>query len=159
MDESRISSLLKLRPIIFGLSIFSLVWTWSDTVDRLAIYAGYEVSGVSPFWPYEQVLLASFLLLASLGLLLNRPWSQWASLIVSGRILYLLTIRSFWNLAHNAEVPLFSYDHVSLWYPNTYDGQLLHIVLSALIFSCEWCLKLKGFLGVLCVLSVLCVKW
>ena len=96
MDESRMRSLLKLRPIIFGLSIFSLVWTWSNTVERLAIYAAYEYIHVSTFWPYDEVLSASL---------------------------------------------------------------LLHIVLSALIFSCEWCLKLKGFLGVLCVLSVLCVKW
>lgn len=135
MNEWRIRSLLRLRPIVFGISIFSLVGTWADTVERLRIYAAYTISGL-PFYPYEKLLLASFLLLASIGLLLGRFWSQCASLVVSGYFLYALTIRSFWYHAHNAEVPLFSYRHISLWYPNLYDGQLLHIVVSALIFCC-----------------------
>jgi hypothetical protein len=133
--KNHFSGKAPLRPIVFGISVFNLVWTWTDAVERLSIYAahGYDTP---PFFVYERLILASFLLLASIGLLLRRLWSECASLVVSGFFLYALTIRNFWYLAHNAEVPLFSYRHVSLWYPNFYGGQLLHIVVSALIFCC-----------------------
>lgn len=138
MDESRTISLPNLRPMIFGLSIFSLVWMGPETEERLSRIAASEwvILHGPLFWPYEEVLLALLLLVAALGLLLDRLWSQCASLNVSGLVLYSLTIRSFWKLAHNAEVPLFSDRHLSLWYPNMYHGQLLHIALSALIFCC-----------------------
>src|SRR5688572_8218313 len=89
-----------------------------------------------PFWPYEEVLLALLLLLTALGLLLDRLWVQCASLNLSGLVLYSVTIRSFLIQARNAEVPVFSESHLSLWYPNMYDGQLLHIALSTLILCC-----------------------
>ena len=150
MDESRTISLLNLRPMIFGLSIFSLIWTWSETVERLARIAASEwvVFEAPPFWPYEEAFLALLLLVASLGLLLDRLWSQCASLNLSGLVLYSLTIRDLWYQARNAEVPFFSDEHLSLWYPNMYDGQLLHIALSALIFCCaaasvlNWCRRI-----------------
>jgi hypothetical protein len=136
MGDSRIMSVLKLRPIIFGLSIFNLIWMWALTVERLAKYALAFEKHVHPLRFYEEAFLGLLLLLAALGLLLKRLWSQSVALIFSAFVFYCVTIFSFWNLACIVEVPLFSYSHLSLWYPNMFHGQLLHIVLSSVILCC-----------------------
>ena len=136
MDKPRFISFLQPRPIILGLSIFSLIWMWADTVERVARYALALEHHLPTFRPYEEVFLSLLLLLASLGLLIKKLWSQSVALFLSGFVFYCVAIFRFWNLAYLAEVPLFSYSHFSLWYPNTYPGQLLQIVLSAVIFCC-----------------------
>jgi hypothetical protein len=135
MDASGTRSFVKLRPIIFGVCTFDLSWMWTVTSERVAQYAVSLEKHVSTLRLYEEVLIASFLLLASIGLLRNRVWSLCASLILSGFFLYCLTVFSVANLAHNAEVPLFSYPHLRVWYPNLHDGQLLQFALSAVIFG------------------------
>jgi hypothetical protein len=129
-------SLLKLRPIIFGLSIFDLIWMWALAVERLAQNAFAFEKHVPRFRFYEEVFFGSLLLLASLALLLNRRWSHWVALILSGFSFYCIFIFRFWKLADLAEVRMFSYEHFSIWYPNMYPGQLLQIALSTVILGC-----------------------
>ena len=128
--------MLKLRPIIFGLSVFSLTWTWAVTAERVSEYALSLEKHIPTFRLYEELFFSLLLLLAALALLLNRLWSQSGALILGGFVFYCLVIFRFWNLAYLAEVPLFSSSHFSLFYPNMYRGQSLQIVLSSVIFCC-----------------------
>jgi hypothetical protein len=136
MKRLRINSFLQLRPIIFGLSVFNLIWMLAIAQDRLAYDAVALEHHVSKWRFYEEAFLASLLLLASLGLLLKRWWSHWVALILSSFLFYCYAIFTFWKLADYAEVPRFSSTHLLMWYPNLYHGQLLQILLSATIFCC-----------------------
>jgi hypothetical protein len=109
---------------------------WAIAAERLSQYALALEHHVPKFRFYEEVFIACLLLLASLGLLLNRLWSQWVALILSGFLFYCLVIFSFWKLADNAEVPRFSYTHFLIWYPNMYRGQLLQIGLTMIVVYC-----------------------
>ena len=109
---------------------------WEIAAESLSQNALALEHHVPKFRFYEEVFFACVLLLDSLGLLLNRLWSQWAALILSGFLFYCLVIFSFWKLADNAEAPRFSYTHFSIWYPNMYRGQLLQIGLTMIIVSC-----------------------
>ena len=129
-------SVLKLRPVIFGLCVFNFIWMWTIARERLAQYALALEQHVPTFRFYEEVFFGVLLLIAALGLLFTRWWTQFVALILSGFVFCCVTIFHFWKLAYLAEVPLFSHAHFSLWYPNMFPGQLLQIVLSTLIVCC-----------------------
>jgi hypothetical protein len=134
LKQLRINSFIKLRPIIFAVSLFNLIWMLAITKERLA-YAAVALERHVPEWRfYEEAILAILLLFAASGLLLNRLVSSWVALVLSGFLFYCFAIWSFWKLADNAEVPRFSSQHFLLWYPNMYRGQLLQVGLSAIIF-------------------------
>jgi hypothetical protein len=140
-------SLLKPRPILIGLSLFSLMWMVVQEVNfRYAYYhdPGYFGSHVSPPLYYEEIFLSALLVTASVALLAKRMWGSLAAMFVSGTVMFECLFRDFWLLARRAEVPRYSYQHFSLWWPNLGEGQLLQIILSGLILSCSVVSLIRG---------------
>ena len=123
--------LLKIKPLLFGLSLFALTWMIAlevrsaSELERL----GFTISGVD----YDGVFFSALLVLAAAALLLGRLWSLLAAAALSGAVFADVLFRDFWLLAKAAEVPGFSYRHFSLWWPNLEEGQLLQIILSGAI--------------------------
>jgi hypothetical protein len=133
-------SLLKLRPMLVGLALFSLMWVVMKEVDvrqRYLYDPSYFGSHVTPPLYAGQIFSSSLLVIASLALLLKRTWSHRLAIILSGLVLFEDLFRDFWLLARFAEVPRFSYQHFSLWWPNLSEGHLLRIILSGAILSCS----------------------
>jgi hypothetical protein len=128
-----IQPLLKMRPLLFGLSVFSLIWMIMLEARLPFERFGYVVRGLY----YDQIFFSILLVLASLAFLMKRYWSLVPAVILSGFVFYNVLLRSFWYLAKAAAVPMFSYRHFSLWWPNLHHGQLLQIILSAAILVCS----------------------
>jgi hypothetical protein len=93
-------------------------------------------SHVAPPLYYDDIFLSALLCVASLALLHKGLWSSRVALLLSGLVLFDALFRDFWFLAKNAEVPRFSYEHFTLWWPNLGEGQFLQIILSGAILCC-----------------------
>jgi hypothetical protein len=124
--------ILKIQPLLFGLSLFAFTWMIAlevrsaSELERL----GFTISGVD----YDSVFFSALLVLAAATLLLGRLWSLLVAAVLSGAVSADVLFRDFWLLAKAAEVPVFSYRHFSLWWPNLGEGQLLQMILSGAIF-------------------------
>ena len=123
--------LLKIRLFLVALALFSLVWMIVLEARLPFERFGFIVRGMY----YEEIVLAVLLVAASLFLLNERLWSLIVASVVAGFVFYQVLIRDFLLLAENAEVPVFSNEHVRLWWPNLGEGQWLQIILSALILA------------------------
>jgi hypothetical protein len=124
--------LLKIRPLVVGLSLFSLAWMIVLEAHPLSERLGFTVSGGVN---YDQILFSALLVLASAALLSKRLWNLVAAAVFSGVVLANVLFRDFWLLARAAEVPRFSYRHFSLWWPNLSEGQLFQITLASTILA------------------------
>ena len=83
---------------------------------KAAVAAGYW--GYSEHWnPFDVMWEPFWLLVATIALMLNRSWSLLFSLLISGRLVYLLAYLP-WRAVHNAhDVPMFSWQAVEkLWF-------------------------------------------
>lgn len=127
-------TLLKIRPLLVGLSLFSLAWMIVRQVHPISEMFGFTVSGGVN---YDHVLFPALLVLASVALLSQRLWSVVAAAALSGVVLANVLFRDFWLLARAAEVPRFSYRHFSLWWPNLSEGQLFQIILAGFLLCCS----------------------
>jgi hypothetical protein len=109
------------KSMIFGVAIFNFIWVWLR----------------SPEWHFHgNIFMAMLLLVSSLLLLLNKSWSNLIAAIFSG-YLPIEILWEFWVLAHNAEVPVFSYRHFSYFFRDIEieGGILLFIALTLMILA------------------------
>jgi len=124
--------LLKIRPLLIGLSLFSLAWM---------IVLEARLSSDERFGPslkglyFDQIFLAALLVLASVALLLRKLKGIVAAAVLSSGVLLNVLCRDFLLLAKAAEVPRFTYRHFSLWWPNLGEGQLFQIILASTILA------------------------
>ena len=119
--------LLKLRPLLVGLSLFGLAWMIVLEAHPISERLGFTISGGAN---YDRILFSALLVLASVALLSGKLWGLVAAAAFSGVVLTDVLFRDFWLLAGAAEVPRFSYRHFSLWWPNLDEGQLFQIILA-----------------------------
>ena len=124
--------LLKIRPLLIGLSLFSLAWM---------IVLEAQLSSDERFGPslkglyYDEIFFAVLLVLASAALLSQRLRCLVAAAALSSVVLLNVLCRDFLLLAKAAEVPRFTYGHFSLWWPNLGEGQLFQIILASTILA------------------------
>lgn len=135
---------MKVRPpqpqsfkfALTALSLFSLMQMISKELDlRHGPSLGATASHASPGLYYEETLLSSFLVIASLLLLPEKSWCRAAAAVLGGFVFYTTLPRDFWYLANRAEVERFSREHFSLWWPNLDWEQLVQIISSGLILT------------------------
>ena len=124
--------LLKIRPLLVGLSLFNLAWMIVLQAHPTSERFGFTVSGGVN---YDQILFSSILVLASASLLLKRLWSLVVVTVLSSVVFFDVLFRDFWLLAKAAEVPKFTNRHFSLWWPNLTEGQLFQINLASAILA------------------------
>lgn len=137
--------LLKFKPILIGLSLFSLMWMVLKEVNsRYRYYHDPSYFGVTPPLYYEAIFFSVLLVLASLALLPKRIWTSVTAILLSGLVMFECLVMDFWLLASRAEVPRYSYEHFSLWWPNLGEGQSLQIVLSGFILSYSLASLIRG---------------
>lgn len=129
-----LENFLRLKPILVGLALFSLMWV---VMKELNVPYEELCCHVTPGLYYDQIFLSFLLVSAALSLLLKRLWGHVAALFLGGLVLFESLFRDFWWLAKNAEVPRFSHQHFSLWWPNLTEGQLLQITLAGIILFCS----------------------
>src|SRR5215212_725261 len=81
---------LKLKPILFGITIFSLMWMVMLEVNfRYEYYNGingWYGSHVTPGLYYRHISYSVPLIIASVALFHKRIWSQTIALILSGLV-------------------------------------------------------------------------
>src|SRR3954454_16218272 len=85
--------LIKPKAIFFGIAIFLLV-------QALDYEAHSEVCCFDCNWTSRHAL---FLVIASLGLILNKPWTLFISLIAVMKVAYPIGYQAFFNQAINDE--------------------------------------------------------
>ena len=122
--------LQKIKPLLFGLSLFSLAWVIVLEAQSASEMSGFTVSGGVN---YDRVVFSVLLVLASAALLSSRPRNLAVAAALSSIVFADVLFRDFWLLARAAEVPVFSGRHLSLWWPNLEEGQFLQIILSGAI--------------------------
>ena len=122
---------LKIRALLVSLALFGLAWMIVLEARLPFERDGFIVRGLY----YEKIVLAVLLVAASLFLLTERLWSPIVASVLAGFVFYQVLIRQFLLLAENAEVPVFSHEHLRLWWPNLAESQLLQIILSAVILA------------------------
>jgi hypothetical protein len=133
------SYLLDLKAVVFGFTIFNFVWMW------------VRESRIEWQWldyPYfENTQRVFLLLLASLGLLLNRWWSLLVTMVLSGRVIYVLVFQALLSVSYAHDVPMFSrFAFRNVWL-SMYDAQpqyIIQIALAAVIFTYSAALLIKG---------------
>jgi hypothetical protein len=110
------------KSMIFGVAIFNFIWMWLS----------------SPEWHFHRnIFMAALLLISSLLLLLNKSWSNLMAAILSG-YLPLEILWEFYLYAHDAEIPIFSYQHFAVFFFRSMemDGRvLLFIALTLMILA------------------------
>ncbi|HEV2913719.1 MAG TPA: hypothetical protein VGX92_10615 [Pyrinomonadaceae bacterium] len=141
----RIPSFIKLRPILVGVAIFSLMWmVMKEMIFRYEYYNrinGYYGSHVTPGLYYGDIANSIPLVIASIIILVNRVWSQTIALILSGFLFFeqlyyfLWTSYDTWEIRRNAL--RFSYEHFAILWRGSGDGEFLQILLAGVIFSCS----------------------
>jgi hypothetical protein len=105
--------------VIFGIAVFNFVWIELGKQD----------------WHFHRnICMAVLMLVSSLLLLANKPWSNLIAAIIGGQ-LPLGLLWDFLMLAHNAEVPMLSYRHVSYFFSGLEieRGALLILALALMI--------------------------
>ncbi len=129
-NNSGLHYFVNAKFIIFSIVVFNLAWMLLHVPEtRFWDY-------VSPIadWQYHEVLIvSSFLIIASLGLILNRVWSLVTAVILSGFSAYNRLIFDFLLMSRNAEVPMFSHSHFNLWWMDLYEGQLLQVAIASIV--------------------------
>lgn len=113
--------LLSPKAVIFGAATFNLVWVWLRSSEI----------------EFHQYIFMAVLLLASSALILvNRMWSNFLAGAMSG-YLPVQFIYEFWMYAKAAEVPIFSYRHISYLFGFDIRGTVLMFLLltTAILFS------------------------
>lgn len=133
----QLQSLLRLKPITVGAALFSLMWFVVKESSLPIVPHGELCCYVEPGLYYDQIFFSFLLVVASMASLLKRIWSQTVAVILSSFVLFEYLFRAFLVLARSAEVPRFSYQHFSLWWPNLDEWQILLIVLAGVILSCS----------------------
>lgn len=134
-----LSYLLDLRAVVFGFTLFNFVWMWvreSRIEWQFIDYHGY-------FENTHRVLL---LLLASLGLLLDRWWSLLVAVFLSGSVIYVLVFRALLSVTYAHDVPMFSYSALRRWWWMMYEFQpqyIIQIALAVVIFTYSAALLIK----------------
>ena len=94
--------LLEPRSIILGFTVFyfgmaSSLWIRSDIGDY-----------------HREMFVASLLLISAGGLAINRVWTNLLAAIMSGQLPFVF-LTEFWMLAKNAELAIFSFQHIKTW--------------------------------------------
>jgi hypothetical protein len=123
--------LLKPKAMILGFAIFNLYWmSWREShIDwQFLNYHGY----------YENTHRAILLLLASLGLLLNRWWSLLIAGSLGGWIVYVLVFRALAGVSNAHDVPMFSQFALRNWWlsMDTWQPQYIIQIALALVVLC-----------------------
>lgn len=94
-----LSHLLEPRSAILGVAVFYFVST-SAMWTR------------SPWWDYHrEMFMATVLVISAVTLVVNRVWSDLVTAVISGQLPFLF-LAQFWMLSLNAELPLFSAQHI-----------------------------------------------
>jgi hypothetical protein len=83
--------LLQPKAIIFGVAVFLLIYVYDSERRVMESVSCYDCG-----WDTRQ---AYYLLIASLGLLLDRLWSVIISLFASVKVIYSVGYVAFWNMA------------------------------------------------------------
>jgi hypothetical protein len=141
----RVTSLVKLRPILIGVAIFSLMWmVMKEVIFREMYYNpeyGFYGSHVTPGLYYSDIANSILLVIASIIMLVNRVWSQAIALALSGflffeRLYYWLWV-SYETWEINRITSRFSQEHFAILWRISGNGEVLQVLLAGVIFSCS----------------------
>ena len=123
---------LSFRLILIALSLFSLMQMIAKELELR--YSSFTVSDGQPVYT-EPVLLSSFLVIASFLLLTKKARGRIVAIVLSGLVLYITLPLYFWHIAKVSEVQRYSRLHFSIWWENLDAGQILQIILAAVVLS------------------------
>jgi hypothetical protein len=122
----KFSFLLEPRAVLFGFALFTFVWMWVRD-------ARVDWTGASHYHGYfANVVLAFPLLLASLGLLVNRWWSLPIAMFLSGHLIKQLVFQILLSSLYAHDVPMFSSRAFSYWWLVVSELQPQYLVQVAL---------------------------
>lgn len=120
--------LLEPKAALFGLALFNFIWMWvrdsREDWTGSSHYHGY----------FANVGLALPLLVASLGLLVNRWWSLSVAIFLSTRLIDKLVFQVLLSSSYAHDVPMFGSRALSYWWLAVSELQpqyLIQIVLGA----------------------------
>ncbi len=146
---TNLKSFLSPRAIVFAACILNLL-VRAMYVRQVELEAQARMA--IDQWPYSEhwnpaavMLVPMMLLIAAIGLLINRWWSLLLATLVSGRVIYLLGYLSLTAVRYAFDVPMVSWQAIEkLWYA-VYQPQpqyLFEVVLAMAIFIS--CISLLG---------------
>jgi hypothetical protein len=118
---------LSTGSLLLTLALFGLVW-----VGWLEIQSArdeFTISGERAF-PHD-LDAAVLLVVAAIGLIINKRWFVAASVLFCGIALYGVFCRHFWLMSSSAEMPLFSRSHFYVWWNNFEGWKIFLSVVSA----------------------------
>jgi hypothetical protein len=133
-----LSYLLDLKAVLFGFTLFNFVWMWVRESRIQWQWIDYDY--------FENTHRVFLLLLASLGLLLNRWWGLFVAVVLSSRVIYVLVFRALLSVTYAHDVPMFSYSALRRWWWMMYESQpqyIIQIILAAVIFTYSAALLIK----------------
>jgi hypothetical protein len=120
-----LSHLLEPRSIILGFSVFYFSCAFSLWIP-------------GPLWYYHaEMFVAGVLLISAVGLAINRVSSNLLAAVVSGQLPFAF-FAEFWMLSRNAELPIFSAQHIKAWFwviSSNGPTPVLWLTLSVVILS------------------------
>jgi hypothetical protein len=137
--ERFLAFLLAPKAMLFGFAIFTFVWMWvreSRIEWQFIDYHGY----------FENTDRVFLLMIASLGLLLNRWWGWLVAMVLSGRVIYVLVFRALLSASYAHEVPMVSRLALKNWWWIMYEAQpqyIIQIALAVVIFTYSASLLIK----------------
>jgi hypothetical protein len=137
-------SLLAVGPILLAFSVFCFIWVWWLEIQSERLFPG---ALHMPAFPYHQDM-AFLVILASIGLLVNKSWTVALSVLFAGFALYVVLFRDFWIIASGGEVPFLSRLHFRYWWINFESWKILLSVLSS-VSLCFSAARLAGLTGIL----------
>jgi hypothetical protein len=112
-----------LRVLVVGLSIVHLVWMCLRDTRRQWEFINYHGY-------FENTYRAIHLLVASLGLLLNKWWSLLVAIVVTAWVLYVLVVRALFSYNDNSY--FVSRTAFGNWWRIMYEAQPQYIAQIAL---------------------------
>jgi hypothetical protein len=118
--------LLEPKAVLFGCTLFTFIWMWVRD-------ARVDWTGSSHYHRYfANVVLAFPLLIASLGLLVNRWWSLPIAVFLSGRLINQLVFQILLSSSYAHDVPMFSSRAFNHWWLVVSELQPQYLVQIAL---------------------------
>jgi hypothetical protein len=131
--------LLNLKAIIFGLVLLHVMAMQVYVMRTEQRLSALEHQGfaLSDHWnPMGIMVEPLVLLVASLGLVINRSWSYTVALMASGTIIHWLGYGGLRGVSSAHDLPLLSFEVCKRWFLMTYAAQpqyLYELGLSAII--------------------------
>ena len=118
--------LLEPKAMLFGFALFTFIWMWVRD-------ARVDWTGSSHYHGYfANVVLAFPLLIAALGLVVNRWWSLPIAVFLSGRLINQLVFQVLLSSSYAHDVATFGSRALGYWWLVVSEHQPQYLVLIAL---------------------------